>query len=30
MAMFFEIKVRVNGEEKWVDGKKVFDYLIKE
>jgi len=30
MAMFFEIKVRVNGEEKWVDGKKVFDYLLKE
>ena len=30
MAMFFEIKVRVDGQEKWVDGKKVFDYLIKE
>ena len=30
MAMFFEIKVRVNGEEKWVDGRKVFDYLVKE
>ena len=30
MSMFFEIKVRVDGQEKWVDGKKVFDYLIKE
>ena len=30
MSMFFEIKVRVDGQEKWVDGRKVFDYLIKE
>lgn len=30
MSLFFEIKVRVNGEEKWVSGRKVFDYLVKE
>ena len=28
--MFIEIMVRVNGEEKWVDGRKFFDYLIQE
>ena len=25
-----EIKVRVKGEEKWADGRKVFEYLLKE
>ena len=30
MPMFFEIKVRVNGKEKWVDGHKVFKYLLEE
>ena len=30
MPLFFEIKVRVNGEEKWVDGHKVFKYLLEE
>tara|TARA_R100000808_G_C2062689_1_gene93440 strand:+ start:35 stop:511 length:477 start_codon:yes stop_codon:yes gene_type:complete len=28
--MFFEIKVRVNGEEKWANGHKVFKYLLEE
>ena len=28
--MFIEIKVRVNGEEKWADFRKLFDYLINE
>ena len=28
--MFLEVKVRVNGEEKWVDARKFFDYLVKE
>ena len=28
--MFIEIMVRVNGEEKWVDGRKFFDYMIQE
>ena len=28
--MFIEIKVRVDGEEKWVDARKFFDYMIKE
>ena len=28
--MFFEIKVRVDGEEKWVNGKKMFKYLLEE
>ena len=28
--MFFEVKVRVDGKEKWVDGKKVFKYLLEE
>ena len=30
MSLFFEIKVRVNGEEKWVNGHKVFKYLLEE
>ena len=30
MPMFFEIQVRVNGEEKYVDGHKVFKYLLQE
>ena len=30
MSMFFEIKVRVDGEEKWVNGKKMFKYLLEE
>ena len=28
--MFIEIMVRVNGEEKYVDSRKFFDYMIKE
>ena len=28
--MFFEIQVRVNGERKWVNGHKVFKYLLEE
>ena len=28
--MFFEIKVRVDGQEKWADGHKVFKYLLEE
>ena len=28
--MFIEVKVRVNGEEKWADFRKLFDYMIKE
>ena len=28
--MFFEIKIRKDGTEKWVDAKKFFDYMIKE
>ncbi len=28
--MFIEVKIRVNGEEKWSDFRKVFDYMIKE
>ena len=28
--MFIEIKVRVNGEEKWADFRKLFDYMIEE
>ena len=28
--MFFEVLVRVDGEEKFLDGRKVFDYLLKE
>ena len=28
--MFHEIKVRQNGEEKWVDARKWFDYMCKE
>ena len=28
--MFIEIKVRVNGEERWADFRKLFDYMIKE
>ena len=30
MPLFFEIKVRVNGEEKWANGHKVFKYLLEE
>ena len=30
MPLFFEIKVRVNGEEKWADGRKVFKYLLED
>tara|TARA_Y100000593_G_scaffold3534_1_gene6965 strand:- start:15 stop:491 length:477 start_codon:yes stop_codon:yes gene_type:complete len=30
MPMFFEILVRVNGKEKWVDGRKVFKYLLED
>ena len=26
--MFIEVKVRVNGEEKWADFRKLFDYMI--
>tara|TARA_Y100000004_G_scaffold173913_1_gene212202 strand:+ start:58 stop:540 length:483 start_codon:yes stop_codon:yes gene_type:complete len=28
--MFLEIKIRKNGEEKWVNAQKFFDYMIKE
>ena len=28
--MFFEVKVRVNGEEKWADAKKLFKYLLED
>jgi len=28
--MFLEVKVRVDGKEKWVDARKFFDYLVKE
>ena len=28
--MFIEIKVRVNGEEKWADFRKLFDFMIEE
>ena len=28
--MFIEVKVRVDGEEKWADFRKLFDYMIKE
>ena len=28
--MFFEILVRIDGQEKWVDGKKVFKYLLED
>lgn len=28
--MFFEILVRVDGKEKWVDGRKVFKYLLED
>ena len=28
--MFIEIKVRVNGEEKWADFRKLFDFMITE
>ena len=28
--MFIEVKVRVNGEEKWADFRKLFDYMITE
>ena len=30
MSLFFEIKVRINGEERWADARKMFDYLYKE
>ena len=30
MSMFFEILVRIDGQEKWVDGKKVFKYLLED
>ena len=28
--MFFEILVRIDGKEKWVDGRKVFKYLLED
>ena len=28
--MFIEVKVRVNGREKWADFRKLFDYMIEE
>ena len=28
--MFIEVKVRVNGKEKWADFRKLFDYMIEE
>ena len=28
--MFFEIKIRENGTERWADARKVFEFLIKE
>ena len=30
VLMFLEIRIRKNGEEKWVDARKFFDYMIKE
>jgi len=30
MPMFFEILVRIDGKEKWVDGRKVFKYLLED
>lgn len=30
VLMFLEIRIRKNGEEKWVDAHKFFDYMIKE
>ena len=30
MALFLEIKIRKNGEEKWVDARKFIDYMLKE
>ena len=30
MAMFLEIKIRKDGEKKYVDAKKFFDYMLKE
>ena len=30
MEMFLEIKIRKNGEEKWVDARKFFKYMIEE
>ena len=30
MAMFLEIKIRKDGENKYVDAKKFFDYMLKE
>ena len=30
MALFLEIKIRKNGEEKWVDARKFLDYMLRE
>ena len=30
MPLFLEIKIRKNGEEKWVDARKFLDYMLKE
>ena len=30
VLMFLEIRIRKDGEEKWVDARKFFDYMIKE
>ncbi len=30
MPLFFEILIRKNGQEKWVDSRKFFDYMLKE
>ena len=30
MPLFLEIKIRKNGEEKWVDARKFIDYMLKE
>ena len=30
MPLLFEIRVRINGEERWADARKMFDYLYKE
>jgi len=30
MPLFLEILIRKNGEEKWVDSRKFFDYMLKE
>ena len=30
MSLFFEIKVRINGEERWADARKMFNHLYKE